>query len=115
MWATLLLLHPFSLLRATRAAQIFILQINKDGSAEFADGGVANQPVILKGGVGLSCGQVSQGYCQFQSIGLLKLVIDFLMRSCMPSFMRLKKEGGSLTKFWYPRMSVCMRSARRLL
>ena len=46
-----LLLHPFPLLRAIRAAQIFILEFSKDGSVdlgdEFADGAFANQPVIL--------------------------------------------------------------------
>ena len=51
--------------------QIFILEFSKDGSAdlgeEFADGGTANQPVILQRGVGLPCSQVSQRYCQFQS------------------------------------------------
>ena len=65
------LLHPFPVLRAIRAVQIFILEFLKDGSAnlggEFADGGVASQPVILQGGVGLSSGQVSQSYCLFQS------------------------------------------------
>ena len=64
------------------------------GSADledkFADGGAANQPVILQGGVGLFSGQVSQGYCQFSptSNGFLKLVTDFLMRWCMCSSMR---------------------------
>ena len=60
-----LLLQPLP--RATRAAQIFVLEFSKDGSAdlgdEFADGGVANQPVILQGGVSLSSGQVSQDCC----------------------------------------------------
>ena len=66
-----LLLHPFPLFRATRAVQIFILEFSKDDLADlgdtFADGSVANQPVILQGGVGLACGQVSPGYGQFQS------------------------------------------------
>ena len=34
---------------------------------EFADGSRVNQPVILQGGVGLSSGQMSQGYGEFQS------------------------------------------------
>ena len=67
-----LLLHPFRLLRASWAVQIFVLEFSKDGLADlgdkYADGGVANQPVIPKGGTGLSGGQVSQRYCQFQSI-----------------------------------------------
>ena len=49
-----LLFHPFRLIRAT---QILVLQFSKNGSAdlgdEFADGGSANQPVILQGGVSL--------------------------------------------------------------
>ena len=55
-----ILLHPFPLIRVIRAAQIFILEFSKDGLAdledEFADGGVANQPVILQGGLGLCSG-----------------------------------------------------------
>ena len=66
-----LLLHPFPLIRAIRAVQIFVLEFNKDASAdlgdEFADGGAANQPVVLQGGVGLSSCQLSQGYGQFES------------------------------------------------
>ena len=50
--------------------QIFIMEFRKDGLADlgdkFADGGVANQHVILQQGVGLSSGQVSQRYDQFQ-------------------------------------------------
>ena len=42
-------LHPFPLFRAIRAVQGFILEFSKEGSTdlgdEFADGGVANQPV----------------------------------------------------------------------
>ena len=38
--------------------QIFVLELSKDGSADlgddFADGGAANQPVVLQEGVGLS-------------------------------------------------------------
>ena len=34
---------------------------------EFAGGGVAKEPVVLQGGVGLSSGKVSQGYGQFKS------------------------------------------------
>ena len=48
-----LLLHPSPSIRATRALQIFVLEISKDNSAdlgdELADGGVANQPVVLQG------------------------------------------------------------------
>ena len=58
------LLHPFPLIRAIREVQIFILEFTKDESAdlgdECADGGLANQPVILQGPVS---GQVSQCYC----------------------------------------------------
>ena len=65
-----LLLHPFPFIRGIRAAQIFVLEFSKDGLAdlgdEFANGGAANQPVVLQGGGGLSSGQVSQHYCQFQ-------------------------------------------------
>ena len=66
-----LLLHLFLVFRVSRAAQIFVLEFSKDGSAdlgdEFTDGGSANQPVILEGGVGFSYHKVSQHYCQFQS------------------------------------------------
>ena len=66
-----LLLYHFSLIKASRTAQIFVLKFSKDGSAdpgdEFTDGGSANQRVILQGGVGLSCCQVSQHYCQVKS------------------------------------------------
>ena len=51
----------FPVLRVSRAVQIFILEFSKDGPADlwdnFTDGGSANQPVILKGGVGLSRSQ----------------------------------------------------------
>ena len=54
-------LHPFPLIRAIRAVQIFVLESSKGGLAdlrdEFEDGGAANQPVVLQ--VGLSSGQVS--------------------------------------------------------
>ena len=99
-----LLLHPIPPLRTTRAIQIFVLEFSKDGLADlghkFADGGSTNQPVMLQG-VGLSCGQVSQDYCQFQSnfqwfpeIGdlLLNVVVDVF-------FDKVKKAGDSLTKF----------------
>ena len=63
-----LLLHHFPFIRAV---QIFVLEFSKDGSAdlgdEFEDGDTANQPVVLQGGVGLSNGQVAQGYGQFES------------------------------------------------
>ena len=57
-----LFLHPFPLIRAIWAASIFILErmAEQDLGAEFADGGVANQPVILQTSAGLSCCQVSQ-------------------------------------------------------
>ena len=76
-----LCLHPFPFIRAIRAAQIFILEFSKDGSAdlgnEFVDGGSPNQSMILQG-VGLSHDQVSQCNCQFQSNGFLKFVTDIL-------------------------------------
>ena len=66
-----LLLHPFPVLRVSGAAQIFFLEFIKDGLAdlgdEFSDGDLANQPVILQEGVGISCCQVSQCYWEFQS------------------------------------------------
>ena len=63
-----LFLHPFPFIWAIKAVQIFILEFSKDGLGdEFADGGAANQPVVLQGGIGLSSGQVSQGYGQFES------------------------------------------------
>ena len=69
--ASELLLQPFPLIRAIRTVQIFILEFSKDGWAdlgdEFADGGRANQPVVLHGGIGLSSGKVSQDYGQFES------------------------------------------------
>ena len=44
-------IHPFPFIRGIWAVQVFILKFSKDGSAdledEFADGGGANQPVIL--------------------------------------------------------------------
>ena len=62
------LLPTFSLIRAIRAACIFVLEFSKDSLADlgdkFSDGASANQPVILQGGVSLSSGQ---GYCQYQS------------------------------------------------
>ena len=46
-----LLFHSFPILRTIRAAQIFVLEFSKDGLADledkFADGGLANQPVVL--------------------------------------------------------------------
>ena len=33
---------------------------------QFADGGAANQPVVLEGSVGLSSGQVSESYGEFE-------------------------------------------------
>ena len=61
-----LLLYSFPLLRDIRAAQIVILEFSKNGipgeqtwATNFSDGGSANQPMILQGGVGLSCFQVS--------------------------------------------------------
>ena len=58
------LIHPFPFIRAVRAVQIFILEFRKNGLADlgnkFADGGEANQPVVLQGDVGLSSGHVSR-------------------------------------------------------
>ena len=72
-----LLLYPFPVIRALRAMQIFVLEFSKDGLAdlgdEFADGGAASQPVILQGGVDLSCGQVSERYCQFSPTSNLNM------------------------------------------
>ena len=84
---------------------------------EFANGGVANQPVILQRSVHLFCGQVSQGDYQFQSnFKWLPEIDDSLVDAVMYAFLNvIKKAGGSLKKFWYPGMSVCMRSVRRLL
>ena len=63
-----LFLQPFPFIRVIRAVQIVVLELSKDSSADLGDdSGAANQPVILQGGVGLSSGQVSQGYGQFQS------------------------------------------------
>ena len=46
-----ILLHSFALLRASRAVQIFFLEFGKDDMSDlgdkFADGGAANQQVIL--------------------------------------------------------------------
>ena len=60
------LLQPFPFIGAIRTVQIFVLEFSKDGSADledkFTDSGASNQPVVLQGGVGLSSGQVSQGY-----------------------------------------------------
>ena len=70
-----LLFHPFPLIRTSRAGKIFVLEFSKDGSADLEDKfaviGVASQPVILQGGVGLSSGKVSQRYCQFHSDKIL--------------------------------------------
>ena len=50
---------------------MLVLEFSKDGSAdlgdEFGDGGAANQPGVLQGGLGLSSRQVSQSYSQFES------------------------------------------------
>ena len=63
-WGTFHLFLNFSTPRAIRAVQIFVLKFSKNGTDLGDEFGVANQ---LQGGVGLSSGQVSQGYCQFQS------------------------------------------------
>ena len=82
-----LLLHRFPLLRTTSAVQIFVLEFRKDGSGdlgdEFADGGMANQPVILQGGVGLfspvaRCLRVIASFNPTYNC-FLKLFTDFLM------------------------------------
>ena len=68
-WGTFHLVLNFSFIffqvfRIGKAAQILFLEFIKDGLADlgdkFKDGGLANQPVTLKGRVGFSCGQVSQ-------------------------------------------------------
>ena len=87
-----LLLHYVPLHRSRRAVQIFVLEFSKDGLPDLGDkvtdGGLANQPLILQGGVSLTCYQVFQVfqcYCQFQSnfLGFLKLLTDFLMQWCV--------------------------------
>ena len=64
-------LHLFPVFRVSRAVQIFVLKISKNGSGDmggkFTDGDLANQPVILQEVVGLSFCLVSHHYCQFQS------------------------------------------------
>ena len=63
------LLLPFPFISVIRAVQIFVLEFSKDGLVdlgdEFADGGSTKKPLILQGGVGFSCCQVSQRYGQF--------------------------------------------------
>ena len=80
-----LLLYPFLVIKAFREAPIFILEFSKDGSSdledEFEDGGVADQPGMLQGGVS----PVARCLSIFASFsptcnGFLKLVTDFLMR-----------------------------------
>ena len=89
-----LLLYPFLRLRATRAVQTFVLEFSKDGSAdlgdEFADGGTANQPVILQGGVGAFPCLFLSVFVSFSptSNGFLKLVTEYLMQWCMSSLLR---------------------------
>ena len=105
------------------AVPIFILKFSKDGSEYLGDkltvGGVANQLVVLKGGVGLSSGQVSPGvwYGQFESnFQWLPDISGRLFDAVVNAFLdEVKKAGGILTKFSYRLMSVCMRSASRLL
>ena len=114
-----LLLNLFSVFRVSRAAQILVLEFSKYLLADLGDkptdGGLANQSVILQGRVGLSC--CLSGIASFNptSKGFLKLVTDFLMRRWYAFFDELKKAGAILTKFWYPGILVCFRSARRLL
>ena len=78
------LLNLFPGFRFSRAVQTFVLEFSKDGSAdlvnEFTDGGSANQPVVLQGGVIASCNPTSKGF--------LKLGTDFLMRWCVRSLMK---------------------------
>ena len=93
------LLHPFPFIRAIRAVQIFVQEFSKDGSAdlgdEFADSGVANQLVILQGGVGLSSGQMSQGYCQSQSnFQGLPEIDDWLLDAVVNAFLNMVKKAG---------------------
>ena len=96
-------------------------EFSKDGSAEledkFTDGGSDNQPVVLQIGVGLSCCQAPQHYCQFQSNlqGLPEIGEWPLYVVVYVFFDEVKKAGGILTKFWYPGISVYTKLARRLL
>ena len=57
-------LHLIPLFVVSRVVQIFVPEFSKDSSTdlgdEFTDGSLANQPVIVQGGVGLSCCQRSQ-------------------------------------------------------
>ena len=98
-----ILRYPFLLIRTIREIQILVLEFSKDGSAnlgdKFADGGAANQPVILQGGVGLSCVQVSQHYCQFQcNSKWLPDIGDRLLDAVVYAFFNeIKKAGGILT------------------
>ena len=50
-----LLLHFFPVFRVSRVVQIFVMEFSNNGTADlgnkFTDGGLANQPVILQGGV----------------------------------------------------------------
>ena len=81
------LLQLFVVDKVNSAVQIFVLEFSEDGSAdlrdEFTDGGSANQPVILQGGLGLH-------YCQFLPV----------FDAVVYAFDEVKKAGGILTKFW---------------
>ena len=78
-----LLLYPFPLIRTIRAVQIFVLEFSKDGLAdlggEFADGGAANQPVVLQGVLVSSVARCLRVMASLSpaSSGFLKLVTDF--------------------------------------
>ena len=65
-----LFLQTLPIVRAIKPEQLFVLEFSKDGLGdlgdEFEDSGAANQQMVMQGGVGLSSGQVSQGYGQFE-------------------------------------------------
>ena len=107
------LLHPFPFIKATRVVLIFILKYSKDGSAdlrdEFADGVAVNQTVVLQGGVGLSSGQMSQGYGQFDAnFQWLPEIADCLLDAVMNAFCdEVKKGTGHPDKILVP-WDVCV-------
>ena len=112
------LLHPFPFIRATRAVQIFILEFSKDGSAdledEFTDGGAANQPVVQQGGVGLSSGQVSQGYGQFgYNFKWLPEIGDRFLDLIVNTFLDEVKKGMGHPDIIYVPWDVCVYKIRQ--
>ena len=61
---------------------------------------MANQPVVLQGGVGLSSGQVSQGYGLFDSNFQCLPEIGYRLLEVVNAFLdEVKKGRGILTKF----------------